>query len=465
MIKTLYVRVVLTFIAAVLLGLVSSFFITMGTFALLREQIVEASFSALEKKGGQIGRIVEEYGLDRGEALIRNVEMIDDYELKLYNREGLARTFGLQRNDFSLEVTGDEVGSVMSGERYRSSVANRNKLIVGLPLSIDSVSYALFIQPSQAFEEKVLRWVVLFSLGIVLLIGSLFIIIAARYLVKPLRAMKEATVRIAKGDYDFAFEWKKRKDELGELVQSFDEMTRDIKRMEQMRQDFVSNVSHEIQSPLTSISGFSKALKRNSIPEEERNRYLDIIQTESERLSRLSEDLLKLASLDSEHHPFEPRTFDLDEQIRMVAVACEPLWSAKKIELDLDLPRAKLCADEDQLSQVWINLLGNAIKFTPEGGTIAVSIRHGTDRIEVGIADSGIGISAEDRERVFERFFKADRSHQKRHSGSGLGLAIVKKIVTLHGGAIRVDSEPGRGTTFTVELPSVPPQKKETGGR
>ncbi|MDF2663677.1 MAG: histidine kinase [Paenibacillus sp.] len=465
MIKTLYVRVVLTFIAAVLLGLVSSFFITMGTFALLKEQIVEASFSTLEKKGEQVGRIVEENGLDLGEALIRKVESIDDYEIKLYNREGLAGTFGLQRNDFSLEVSSGEVGGVMGGERYRSNVNNRNKLVVGLPISIDSVSYALFIQPSQAFEEKVLRWIVLFSLGIVLLIGSLFIIIAARYLVKPLRAMKEATVRIAKGDYDFAFEWKKRKDELGELVQSFDEMTRDIKRMEQMRQDFVSNVSHEIQSPLTSISGFSKALKRNSIPEEERNRYLDIIQTESERLSRLSEDLLKLASLDSEHHPFEPRTFDLDEQIRMVAVACEPLWSSKKIELDLDLPRAKLCADEDQLSQVWINLLGNAIKFTPEGGKITVAIRHGTDRIEVDIADSGIGISAEDSERVFERFFKADRSHQKRQSGSGLGLAIVKKIVTLHGGTIRVASEPGRGTIFTVELPSVPPQKKETGGR
>jgi len=442
MIKTLYIRFVLMFIGAVLIGLISSFFITISTLALLQEEIVKSTSASMEAKGRQIVRIYEEYGLEGAGSHLDRLESVNNYEIKLFNKQGLVQTFGPERNKFVVEPASEDIVRVLNGVEYRS--ANRDKIsIIGLPVRIGQEQYALLLQPSQLLEEKVLRWIVLFSLGVVLLVGSLCSIAAARYLVKPLRVMQEATRRIAKGDFDIEFGWKTRHDELGELARSFSDMTRSIKRMEQMRQDFVSNVSHEIQTPLTSISGFSKALRRGTLPEEERGRYLDIIQAESERLSRLSEDLLKLASLESEHHPFEPRTYDLDEQIRTVVVACEPQWSAKSISFELDLPRAKIRADEDGLRQVWINLLGNAIKFTAEGGDIAVSIRHQTDRIEVIVADNGIGISREDQEHMFDRFFKADRSHNKRISGSGLGLAIVKRIVTLHEGTIEVDSEPG----------------------
>ncbi|WP_256721473.1 sensor histidine kinase [Paenibacillus odorifer] len=228
-----------------------------------------------------------------------------------------------------------------------------------------------------------------------------------------------------------------------------------MKQLEQMRQDFVSNVSHEIQTPLTSISGFAKALQNNDlIMEEERSEYLDIIIAESERLSRLSDNLLKLASLDSEHHPFNADSFNLDEQIRTIVVTCEPQWSAKGIVIDLELPEAvKIKGDEDQLKQVWMNLLSNSIKFTPEGGNIRISIDDSAADVSVTVSDNGIGISPEEFNTVFQRFYKIDKSRNGNNNGNGLGLAIVKKIVSLHQGNIEVDGAVGAGTTIIVRLP------------
>ncbi|WP_430106742.1 sensor histidine kinase [Paenibacillus validus] len=204
-------------------------------------------------------------------------------------------------------------------------------------------------------------------------------------------------------------------------------MAEELKQLEQMRRDFVSNVSHEIQSPLTSISGFSKLIRDPGMPANERNQYLDIIETESLRLSRLSENLLKLASLESEHHPFHPVTFDLDEQLRRVVVALEPQWSAKELELELELPRVKITGDPDQLNQVWINLFGNAVKFTPREGRVSIRLEALTDRVKVVIADTGIGIKEEDLEPIFTRFYKADRARQRELGGSGLGCRSCVK--------------------------------------
>lgn len=459
MIKTLYVRVVLTFIGAFMLSLVGSFFLTLGTMALLTNKIIEYNHKSMENFGGKLVHLYEQLGIQAADSRIRNLDSLQNFDMKLFDATGALNSYGPSQ-EVNIDIAESVIGSVLNGEPYRSGRNDGNSIIAGIPFDIDGHRYALLMKPSIKSEEKLMMWIVLLALVFALLLGSLFTIIAARYIVKPLRVMTEATRRIAKGDFDIDFKWKKRRDEIGELAQSFSEMTQEIKQLEQMRSDFVSNVSHEIQTPLTSISGFSKALRRSALQDDERNRYLDIIQAESGRLSRLSENLLKLASLESERHPYEPRTYDLDEQIRTVAVACEPQWSAKRIELELDLPHVKICADEDQLSQVWINLIGNSIKFTPEGGRIAIVIRLTTDRIEVDVADNGIGISADDLDNVFERFFKADRSHSNRQHGSGLGLAIVKKIVTLHGGFVTVRSKPGKGTTFTVNLPSFPAGKR-----
>ncbi|GAA3409338.1 HAMP domain-containing sensor histidine kinase [Paenibacillus hodogayensis] len=453
MIKTLYVRVVLTFLGAFILGQIGSFFLTLGVMALFTDQYIASNHRSSEAFGAKLIQLYGQYGVDGAEPYFQTMDSRLNYDFKLADAGGTLRSYPAA-GEVSIVVSDSVISSVLAGETYRSRRNEGTSIITGVPFNIDSHRYALLIKPSVRVEGRLVMWIVLLSLVIALILGSLFTLIAARYIVKPLRVMKDATRRIAKGDFDIDFGWHKRRDEIGELAQSFSDMTRDIKQLEQMRSDFVSNVSHEIQTPLTSISGFSKALRHKALKEEDRSRYLDIIQAESERLSRMSENLLKLASLESDRHPFEPRTYDLDEQIRRAVVACEPQWSGKSIELELDLPQIKICADEDQMSQVWINLIGNSIKFTPEGGRIAVSIRQTTDRIEVAVADTGIGISAADRGNVFDRFFKADRSHTNRQQGSGLGLAIVKRIVTLHSGIVKLESEPGKGTTVKVNLPS-----------
>jgi signal transduction histidine kinase len=224
--------------------------------------------------------------------------------------------------------------------------------------------------------------------------------------------------------------------------------------MEKMRQEFISNVSHEIQSPLTSISGFARALRDTRLSEEERAHYLDIIETESIRLSKMSDNLLKLTSLESEHHPFEPKRYRLDKQLRAVVLACEPLWLDKSIDMDVSLEEGEIDADPDLMNQVWGNLIHNSIKFTPRGGTIGVELQFRDGEAAVRISDTGIGIGEEDLPRIFERFYKADKSRNRAGGGSGLGLSIVKKIVDLHHGSIDVQSRPGEGTVFTVRLPA-----------
>ncbi|MFD0695113.1 sensor histidine kinase [Paenibacillus sp. GCM10027628] len=267
------------------------------------------------------------------------------------------------------------------------------------------------------------------------------------------QTMIDAIRRMSRGDFNVSVENNPLNGPFVELVNSINDMAVELGQLEKMRQEFISNVSHEIQSPLTSISGFSRALKNENISEEERRHYLDIIEAESKRLSKLSDNLLKLTSLESEHHPFEPKSFRLDKQLRNHILACEPQWLEKEIEMDIELAAISLTADEDLLSQVWTNLIHNAIKFTPDGGTIGVHLKAGDKEAEIRISDNGIGISEEDQAHIFERFYKADKSRNRTSGGNGLGLSIVKKIIDMHQGSIEVTSQQDKGTTFTINLP------------
>jgi signal transduction histidine kinase len=264
----------------------------------------------------------------------------------------------------------------------------------------------------------------------------------------------EALEHIAKGNFQVKLQYPSRANLFArELARSVNQMALELDQMEHMRQEFISNVSHEIQSPLTSIRGFAQALRDEHLSAEDRGHYLTIIETESMRLSRMTDNMLKLAVLEAEHTKVEPRRHRLDRQIRALIVACEPQWTSKALDMDISLEEVELCGDEDLLSQVWSNLLQNSIKFTPGGGRVSVDLhRHGST-IHLTISDTGIGIPEEAQAHVFERFYKADAARERSQEGSGLGLAIAKRIVELHHGAIRMTSQPGAGTTFIVSLP------------
>ncbi|PTC14318.1 two-component sensor histidine kinase [Bacillus wiedmannii] len=291
------------------------------------------------------------------------------------------------------------------------------------------------------------------------MVGFVFIVLIWVLIGVLMRPKREAMIwtiiepiqKIAKGDFSVKIRNEEKYDgEIGVLVKSINDMTDELNAMEKMRQEFVSNVSHEIQSPLTSIKGFARALQDDNLSEEKRKHYLTIIETETTRLSKLSQNLLKLTLLESEEYTPEKVTYRLDQQLKQIVLNSEPLWAEKEIELELDLEKVHITADQESMSQVWINLIHNSIKFTPSGGTITIQLQEHEKFVEIRIRDTGIGISEKQKQHIFERFFKADSSRNRAYGGSGLGLAIVKKVVDLHQGEIKVESEEGNGTEFIV---------------
>lgn len=310
----------------------------------------------------------------------------------------------------------------------------------------------LGVAPSDLIRQVVAALVGIFFMGVW---PAIFGIIHRPREMATWHSIISALGRIAQGDFSARVDvhLQGRQHPFNQFAESINDMAVELDRLERLRQEFISNVSHEIQSPLTSIGGFAKALRGEDLSPEQRQRYLSIIETEAERLSKLSDNLLKLTALEADQPPFEAKPYRLDTQLRRVILTAEPQWSAKEIELEVELEPTGVIADQALLDQVWVNLLHNAVKFTPTDGAITIHLHREGERAVVEIADSGIGISAEDQERVFERFFKADQARNREAGGSGLGLALVKKIVTLHGGSVTVASTPGQGTTFTVSLP------------
>ncbi|WP_166238621.1 sensor histidine kinase [Paenibacillus turpanensis] len=455
MIRTLYVRIGVVIFIVVWGSLVLSSMMFSYHF---RGQVHREFEERLTNSSVPIVKMLQTANEDTIVALTELAfQMNRGQNLRLYNGSG-QQLADYVRNTCT-EIPPEAVETVLDGFRY-SDFSKKDEEgcprgIVGISFQADGKPYALFLTPDVGPQIRSFDRLQTRNLWTILAISGIVIVIAAIYLVRPLKQITVATRRISKGDFDVRLNIKQR-DELGELAGSINHMAEELKKMEKMRQEFVTNVSHDIQTPLTSIRGFSKLLQNDTLDPEERIGYLKLIESESERLSRLSENLLKLASLESEHHPFHPVRLQLDEQLRLCVVSCEPLWSSKKLSIELDLASVSIVADEDSLNQVWMNLLHNAIKFTPEGGTITISLERQEDGALVRISDTGIGIAPEELANVFRRFYKTDASRQSSgwKSGSGLGLSIVKKIVDLHHGEIQVASRLEKGTTFSVKLPS-----------
>lgn len=449
MIKSLYIRVVLTFLVSVIGGTIIAFFVSLWSF---EEKLNENLQIVLMNFGQDIIHIYETLPLTEADLFVSEMKQLDSYHIRIYDESGQLQSYGKLKGYKPPAVTMEQIKQVLSGEvvQVNSSFVGNN--LIGLPLQTEMGTKAMFVEalaPPYASYSR--RWFFTF-LTYSLITGSLFILIASMFLVRPIKKLTEATRRIASGDFSVKLNIKQT-GELGTLARSFEQMTFDLQQLEQLRRDFVTNVSHEVQSPLTSISGYALALKQVNLSDQERSRYLDIIIAEAKRMSKMSDSLLKLSLLESTSQQIRPVTLSLDEQIRRVIVALQPQWSARDIRFELHLKAIMLTGDHDQLNQVWTNLIGNSIKFSKDGGIINVSMKQEIRAVTVRIADAGIGISHEDQKRIFERFFKADRSHSRKYDGSGMGLAIVKQIVSLHQGEIRVQSEPGQGTTFIVTLP------------
>lgn len=323
---------------------------------------------------------------------------------------------------------------------------------IGMKITGIDDGYYLFLEIDITDELIGIRQLIVRVLLLVLLIGSLSIILISRHFVNSIHAITEASEQLATGDFSIRLETD-RDDEIGRLMRSFNNLAKALGNMEEVNENFISDVSHEIQSPLTSIKGYTQALKDGLIPANDQQVYFDVIYQETDRLSRLSNNLLKIASLDAEEQLVKVEHYRLDEQIRRVILTTEPLWKIKKIDINLDLTKTYFYGDQDLMEQVWLNLVVNAIKYNVDQGEINISFYKDQDQLMTRINDTGIGIEKESLPYLFDRFYKVDKARSGNDGGTGLGLAIVKRIVQLHGGTIEVISEKDIGTTILIQLP------------
>ncbi len=283
-----------------------------------------------------------------------------------------------------------------------------------------------------------------------LLLGTIISSFTGKRFLRPIRELCSATEEVAKGNFAVRVEVP-RNIEMGRLCSNFNQMTHDLSRIETLRSEFTSNVSHEFKTPLASIKGFASLLQQGGLSDEERCEYAGIIVEESERLSRLSSSILRLTKLENTDRISDCSEIELDEQIRRCILLFDHQWSGKNIDINIELEPVTVYSSAELLQEVWTNLLSNAIKFTPEGGQIDVRLTPLLDTVQVEIEDSGCGMDKETAERIFEKFYQGDRSHSS--EGNGLGLPLVKRILQLCRGSIAVSSIPGEGTCFTVTLP------------
>ena len=285
-----------------------------------------------------------------------------------------------------------------------------------------------------------------------LFVGFMLIFVFSKRTSNPITVLSEAASEIASGNFDVCVEESDRKDEIGELERKFNLMARELRSNEYLKKDFISSVSHEFKTPLSIIGGYAALLTEDHISEKERKEYASMIAAESERLSKLTSNILKLSKLTRKETPIRNRSFSLDEEIRQCILLLEPKWSAKNLTFQLELPDTICSGDPDLLSEVWINLIDNAIKFSSRGKAISIKLDNASfGEYRITISDQGIGMDEETKKRIFEQFYQGDTSHKQ--EGNGLGLALTAKILELHRGKISAESEPGKGSTFVITLP------------
>lgn len=302
-----------------------------------------------------------------------------------------------------------------------------------------------------------LAWQMALAAGTLFLLAALCIFFFTRQMTRPLTAMAAAAGQMARGDFK-ARAPEAGSQEIRELSLAFNQMADQLSTLEQSRRDFVANVSHELRSPVTSIQGFAQGMLDGTIPPEEHARYLQVVVDETHRLSKLIANLLNLSRMENEETSLAYSDFDINETARRVLISrITPLEEKQlEVETEFEIDPCFVHADADQIQQVLINLMDNAIKFTPQGGTITLASQMDGDHIAFRVKDNGVGILPEDAAHIFDRFYKADKAHTV-GKGTGLGLAICKRIMEKHGQQIRlVSGENGAEFEFTLAIGQAP---------
>lgn len=347
---------------------------------------------------------------------------------------------------------------VRSQQRNRFSLRTRLTAVVTLEMLVCvGAGYGLDRLFNHVFPNS---WKVplLLELAVMSLVVGIFVTgVMSRYFFNPIKKLRRAMDQVAAGNYTVRLEDQSTSKEIMEIYTGFNLMVHELSATEILQSDFVSNVSHEIRTPVNAIEGYSTLLQEDASLSAPQREYVDKILFNTQRLSSLVGSILLLSRLENQQIPTGQTIFRLDEQIRQSLVALENNWLLKDIRLDVELERVRFRGNEPMLRHIWDNLLSNAFKFTPAGSTVIIRLCMDGDVIRFTLDDEGPGLSPEAQKRIFDKFYQGDNSH--RQEGNGLGLALVKRIVTLEKGSVFAQNLPGKGCRFTVLLP-----KNESAG-
>ena len=303
-------------------------------------------------------------------------------------------------------------------------------------------------------EEMDMAAIVIFMSVISLILGWVLLFFSIRIPLKPIHTLVSHMNRLAMGDFETRMENKgmlANHPAFKGIRDSFNKLAEELEHTEMLRGDFINNFSHEFKTPIVSIAGFAKLLRRGNLTAEQQAEYLSIIEEESRRLSAMATNVLHLTKIENQSILTDVTTYNLSEQLRSCMLLLEDEWSRKELEPVMEFDEYDVTANEELMRQVFINLIDNAVKFSPAGGEIRVEISRSDRMTRVSVSNAGGEIPADIREKIFRKFYQGDESHAS--LGNGIGLAIVRRVVQLHKGSVSVQSR-GGVNTFTVELPN-----------
>ena len=288
-------------------------------------------------------------------------------------------------------------------------------------------------------------------LGASLIIGTVIAVILSREVLRPINTLSSAMRRVAEGDFAVKLNENTSLRFVHQLNSDFNNMVGELSTVDTLRNDFISNVSHEFKTPLAAIEGYASLLQDPSLSNEQKSEYVEKILVSSKRLSALVGNILTLSKLDNEAMPLARERYRIDEQVRICILALETKWMEKEIEFDVNMDSIEFSAIEALMNHVFSNLVDNAIKFSPHGGTIYVSLSQTATELHFSIANSGPPIDEETMKHMFEKFYQGDTSHKS--EGNGLGLSLVSKIVSLHHGSVSAKNTGDGLVEFAMILP------------
>lgn len=378
-----------------------------------------------------------------------------DFKVLIKSNRGIAK---LGDDIETSKLEGVMNGNVVFIDDGINSLFGEETLTVAYPLKAwDKVVGAVIVNSWLSDIHKTLKeiiFIIISSLCISMLLALCSMYIYSKYFTKPIIEMSRVSRAIAQGNFSNDVKII-RDDELGDLANSLNAMAKSLRDNEKNRTKFISNISHDIRSPLTSINGFLQAICDGTVPESKHKYYLQIILEETKRLKKLAENILDITKIKNSEVILQRSLFDVNEIIEKVIRIMKHRFDEKNIEVALNHTDAKnfVYCDYDKINRVLYNLIDNAIKFTPMSGRITISVSEIKNKIQISVRDTGIGIAKAEQQNVFSRFYKTDASRGMDKTGSGLGLAIVKEFINEHGETVSINSEVNDGCEFVFTLP------------